>query len=251
MCGEKLKYKFKVIFIIVFTFLYLCGVNIISFSSFRGNFPQPESHKNIVENKKVYLTFDDGPSNGITAKILDILLANNVRATFFIVGSQINDRKGILKRIYTEGHGIGLHTYTHKYKTIYRNNDIFIKEMEQTATEIERVIGISPKLIRFPGGSKKRLNKGFEDKLRDLGYKIFDWNIGAGDGFNNNICSDKIFKNCIAKEEKFSRVILLLHCSAENIETVKALPSIIRYYKELGYEFNIIDDKTPEYYYKY
>lgn len=204
-----------------------------------------------AEKKRIYLTFDDGPSKGITPRILDILKANNIKATFFVVGNKISECKDIMLRINNEGHSIGLHTYTHKYKKVYSSQEAFIDEMQKTSDEIYKVLGIRPKIIRFPGGSKKHLNNEFEIKLKNLGYRIFDWNISAADGFNNNISSDKIFRNCIDKKEKFNRAVVLMHCSAENIQTVYALPSIIKHYRQCGYEFYPIDNETPEYYFKY
>jgi peptidoglycan-N-acetylglucosamine deacetylase len=246
-----LKYKPRIFILIVFTILYLGTIKTVANSKTIIKDPDASSNLNSVEKKTVYLTFDDGPSYIITPKILDILKENNVKATFFVVGSQINDRKEILKRIYEEGNSIGLHTYSHKYVTVYKSNDIFLNEMKKTADLIYSILGISPKIIRFPGGSKKHLNKVFEMRIKELGYKIYDWNISASDGFNNNIPAENIFNNCIKNKEKFSRVIITMHCAAENIETVKALPRIIQYYKKANYEFKVIDDKTPEYYFKY
>lgn len=125
-------------------------------------------------NKVIYLTFDDGPSYGVTENILNILKRYNVKATFFVVGSKISEKERILKRIYNEGHSIGLHSYTHYYKRIYLNLDVFVSEMVQTSNEIKRVIGIRPQIIRFPGGTYKHLNRSFLKELHDLNYKIYD-----------------------------------------------------------------------------
>ncbi len=83
------------------------------------------------DEKVIYLTFNDGASI-ITDKILDILKANNVKATFFLIGNQIEENKSTVKRIYDEGHEIGLHTCSHKIKKIYSSQDAFIKEMNNT-----------------------------------------------------------------------------------------------------------------------
>lgn len=69
------------------------------------------------DEKIIYLTFDDGPSV-MTDKVLDVLKENDVKATFFIIGNKIKGQEAVVKRIYTEGHSIGLHTYTHTYKNI-------------------------------------------------------------------------------------------------------------------------------------
>lgn len=246
-----MKYKPKALLLLIFTILYLIIITTIANSKIGKNLLEVKREKNSEEKKVVYLTFDDGPSYVITPKMLDILKENNVKATFFVVGSQIIEREDILRRIYKEGHSIGLHTYSHKYITVYKSNDVFINEMKRTSELINNVLGISPKIIRFPGGSKKHLNKDFDMRIKALGYKIYDWNISAADGFNNNIPAENIYNNSIKNKEKFSRAIIVLHCAAENIETVKALPRIIKYYKAANYDFKVIDEKTPEYYFKY
>ena len=122
------------------------------------------------EKKIIYLTFDDGPSI-LTDKVLDILKANNVKATFFIIGNQINGFENVIKRIHDDGHSFGLHTYTHKFKRIYSSRDAFIKEMLECRSEINKLTGISSKIIRFPGGSSKRLTNTYLNKLHSYNFK--------------------------------------------------------------------------------
>lgn len=203
------------------------------------------------DRKIVYLTFDDGPNNGITERILDILQNYNVKATFFVVGNRIAGREGILRRIHNEGHGIGLHTYTHNYKYVYANQESFINEMIETANEINRVAGISPRIIRFPGGSYKRLNNEFLEKLHRYDFKVYDWTACAGDGVYPNLSAGQILRNSTKSADKSPFVILLLHHNSNNQTTCKALPMIISYYRNAGYEFEVITNSTPEFYFKY
>lgn len=202
-------------------------------------------------NKIIYLTFDDGPSYSVTNETLDILKEKNVKATFFIVGSKIQGKEDILKRIHNEGHSIGLHTYTHKYKKIYSTEEAFVEEMDRTNEEVKKVLGIEPKLIRFPSGSKPHLNDSLLDKLHAHNYRIFDWNACLSDGLNYNAPPDKLIKEAQKVIGKSTKVILLLHCDIVNKNTCKALPRIIDFYKSQGYEFKPITDETPEYYFRY
>jgi len=202
------------------------------------------------EEKLIYLTFDDGPSYLVTNRILDILKEKKVKATFFVVGSQIKDREKILKRIYDEGQSIGLHTYSHNYNKIYSSQENFIEEMRKTADEINSIIGISPSVIRFPSGSKKRLNNNLLEKLHKNNYKVYDWNVNVYDGINPNLSAEKLFKNAIKIKNKHL-VILLMHCNSNNKKTYEALPMIIEYYKRQGYEFKTITNETPEFYFKF
>ena len=204
------------------------------------------------DEKVIYLTFDDGPSYIVTNQILDILKEKEVKASFFVVGNKIEGREDILKRMYKEGHSIGIHTYTHKYKQVYKSQDIFIKEMDDTANEVNRVLGFMPKAIRFPGGSKPFLNEELLGKLHEKDYRIYDWNASLSDGLNYNTSTDKLVREAHKVVGKaYSRVFLLLHCDQTNKSTVKALPMIIDYYKSLGYQFKIINEDTPEYYFRF
>lgn len=204
----------------------------------------------VPNGKVIYLTFDDGPSNNVTNKILDILKEKQVKATFFIVGYKIQGREDTLKRIAVEGSSIGLHTYTHNYKKIYSNENVFIDEMNRTRDEVKLVTGVSTNIIRFPAGSKPRLTKSFLDKLHGENYKIYDWNTSLSDGLDYNTSVTKLLKESTNVVKGASRIILLMHCDEFNENTCKALPQIIDLYKQKGYEFKAITEETPEYYFR-
>jgi Predicted xylanase/chitin deacetylase len=209
--------------------------------------------KNITvnnEKKIIYLTFDDGPSTVVTNKILDTLKEENIKATFFVVGSKIQGREDILKRIHAEGHTIGLHTYTHKYRQIYSSETAFIEEMGKTSEEIKKVIDIEATAIRFPSGSKKHLSVSLLEKLHEHNYKIYDWNLSLSDGIDYNTPSAKLYREATAKCINPNRIFLLAHCDQPNKNTCDALPSIIKYYKDLGYEFKPITNDTSEYHFR-
>lgn len=209
----------------------------------------PTSTANSTE-KVVYLTLDDGPSTVVTNKILDILKEENVKATFFVVGYKIEGREEIIKRMFNEGHSIGLHTYTHQYKKIYSSDNAFIDEMDKTAAEIKRVIGTEPKPIRFPSGSKNHLSRSLLEKLHAKDYKIYDWNLSVSDGLDYNTPVDKLYREATSKCINPTKVFLLAHCDQPNKNTCLALPKIIKHYKDLGYKFKPITASTPEYHFR-
>lgn len=208
-----------------------------------------EENKAVASNNKkiIYLTFDDGPSNKVTNKILDTLKENNVNGTFFLIGNQIKGKEEIVKRIYNEGNSIGIHSYTHNYKKIYSNEELFIKEMFDCRNEVKRVVGISPNIIRFPGGSSKRLSKSFLNKLHEKNLKVYDWNLDNCDGLKPKTSPEELYDRAI--EGKKKKIILLLHCGDVHENTYKALNKIIRYYKSKGYEFRTITEETAELYF--
>lgn len=202
------------------------------------------------ESKKVYLTFDDGPTYVITDKILDILKQYNVKGTFFIVGKEIKGKEKILNRIYDEGHGIGVHTYSHNNRLIYKSEEDFIKENILTAEKIKEVTGFYPGILRFPGGSCFKLTESLLEKLHNNNFKVFDWNASLEDGSNPNLNQVMLFKNALKIKGSRNSVIILMHCNYNNKNTVKALPLIIEKYKSEGYTFEPISDLTEEYHYR-
>lgn len=203
-----------------------------------------DNNQNIC--KVIYLTFDDGPAGKVTNNILDVLKENEVKGTFFLIGSQIKGQEDLVRRIYNEGHSIGLHSMTHKKNCLYCSNENFLKEMLDTQEVINSVISIKPNILRFPFGCNNntyKISQSMVDLLHENNLKIYDWNIDSGDGASPNSDPSIFIKN--SKSDK-KRVILLMHCSYLSKNSVKALPEIIKYYKDNGYEFKVIDENTPE-----
>jgi len=236
-------------FLLIFNnYIYTISKDSQAFSPLKTSF---KDSGEIEPSKYVYLTFDDGPTHVVTDALLDVLKKENVKATFFIVGKEVVGKEVILKRIYNEGHAIGLHTYSHNFKKIYRSEDEFINEMQKASNKIYEVIGSSPKIIRFPGGSSKRLNAFTLQDLHKHNFKIYDWNVNLCDGINPNLSIYQLIENSKVIKGNKNMAIILMHCNSNNKNTVKALPEIIKYYLDSGYEFKAITEATPEYYYKF
>lgn len=241
-------YKFKKYKFNLFFFIALLLIQSIYISTPKAkSINSPEEFSN--EKKVVYLTFDDGPTV-ITGKLLDTLKKYNAKATFFVVGKEIEEREDLLKRIHTEGHSIGLHTFSHNFKKIYRDEDAFLQEMLDTQKKIKEVTGISTNLIRFPGGSSKHLNSEMLEKLHKNNLKVYDWNVCIDDGINPHSPVSQLVKKSKKCNPEDDKVIILMHCNSNNINTIKALPQIIKYYRSNGYEIKPITNRTPEYYYR-
>lgn len=209
----------------------------------------------VDKNKKVaYLTFDDGPSTTTTPKILDILKENDIKATFFVLGSQIDKSekaKEILKRIADEGHSIANHTYTHDYKMLYPGRIVnvgnFIKELEKTNKSIKDVLGADweTNIIRFPGGHGSWKGTKAVDKLLDeKGYVYIEWNCLTGDSEGRKKSKAELiarFNETKEKEARNGDLVILMHDNGGKEQTVKALPEIIEQLKSEGYEFQAIN----------
>ncbi|QLY81055.1 polysaccharide deacetylase [Clostridium intestinale] len=225
----------KIKFLILFIVALLLNSNIVFAEELSKENPQ----------KIIYLTFDDGPTK-LSNDILDILKEENVKATFFVIGEQIKDNKETLIRMNNDGHSIGLHSYTHKRENLYLSKASFLSEMKKTQSEIKDLIGLETNILRFPFGCNNisyKINNSMVELLHEENLKIYDWTQDSGDGANYNLEPNKIFKNSISEKDS---IILLLHCSNKHKNTVKALPYIIKYYKEKGYTFKTIDEQTKE-----
>ncbi len=201
------------------------------------------------DEKVIYLTFDDGPSN-TTSKILDILKEENVKATFFVINTYDKYDK-VIKRAFDEGHTIGLHSYSHKYKEIYKSEEEYFNDLELINKKVKKITGTNSNIIRFPGGSsntiaKKGMMKKLIESTKEKGYIYFDWNIASND--TSFISSKRIYNKVINQLEKhnYNTNIILMHDFANNNKTVKALKDIIQYGKEKGYRFEKITEWTTQ-----
>ena len=200
--------------------------------------------------KVVYLTFDDGPSETVTPKILDILKAENVKATFFVLGNSIDsseESKNILKREVSEGHSIGNHTYSHNYSYLYPNRIInvenFMDDIEKANKSIKAVLGedFVVRAIRFPGGYMSWKDKdGINDILKEKGYYHIDWNSLSKDAEGGYKSSEQLLEEVKSSVSGREKAVILMHDNYGKEETAKALPEIIDYLKEQGYEFRTI-----------
>lgn len=198
--------------------------------------------------KVVYLTFDDGPSAN-TKKILDILDAYNVKATFFVTGNN-QAYNHLIKTAHDKGHTIALHTYCHDYKTIYSSTNAYFNDLNKVGNMVKDLIGFVPKYVRFPGGSSNTVSRKYcpgimstlSKELPARGYKYYDWNGDSTDASGNNVSVSKIVAN--ATSSKANNINILFHDSAAKSTTVQALPAIIENYRSRGYRFEAISDSS-------
>lgn len=205
--------------------------------------------KSPSDGRKVcYLTFDDGPSD-LTWKILDILDEKNVKATFFVVGETMSEKEiECLKEIVSRGHKIGLHTYRHNYKSLYRSVNSFLADYEKIYKMVVDATGIKPNIYRFPGGSYnmyvKKIRKQLIVEMQRRGFTHYDWNVSGEDAVGNPTATT-IMKNIKKDIYRFQCPVVLLHDSKINSKTVSILPKLIDNIKENGYEFDTLDKREP------
>ena len=192
--------------------------------------PVAEESSGQEEIHKVYLTFDDGPSI-YTNDILDILDSYNVKATFFVVGKEETNAEEALQRIVDEGHTLGMHSYSYKYKELYESMDSFTQDFARIRDYIYQATGVESVCYRFPGGSSNTVSEidmhDFIDYLDSQGVEYYDWNVSSGDGGSMKLSTDTLLENCTKDIDTRDTSIILLHDSAEKPTTVEALPDII------------------------
>lgn len=180
--------------------------------------------------RKVYLTFDDGPS-GNTGEILDILAEYDVKATFFVVGKEEERYQPLYKRIVEEGHTLAMHSYSHKYNEIYQSKESFVEDLTKLQEFLYDTTGVWCRYCRFPGGSSNTVSKVDMHELiayleeQDMSY--YDWNVSSGDASSAYISADAIVRNSTAKLQNFKEAIILLHDASDKDTTVEALPRLI------------------------
>ncbi|SHI68285.1 Peptidoglycan/xylan/chitin deacetylase, PgdA/CDA1 family [Geosporobacter subterraneus DSM 17957] len=206
----------------------------------------------VSQNKTAYLTFDDGPSSN-TIKILDILKKYEIKATFFVIGSETESSKKIYRRIVEEGHVIGNHTYSHNYNKIYASVENFMEDIWKLEALLEEVAGVKPKIIRFPGGSKnqassraggKGLMADLITRLQEEGYQYFDWNVTSKDASAVTPDKEIIVRSVLEGIQGKKEAIILFHDNAPKTTTVEALPEIIEALLEKGYKFEVLSETS-------
>ncbi len=180
--------------------------------------------------RKVYLTFDDGPSSN-TSRILDILADYNVKATFFVVGKEEEEYQALYKRIVEEGHTLAMHSYSHRYNEIYQSVESYSADLSKLQEFLYDITGVWCRYCRFPGGSSNTVSQVDMHELilyldeQDISY--FDWNVSSGDASSAYISPENIIRNCTAELQAYDEAIILMHDAYEKKSTVEALPGLI------------------------
>ena len=188
--------------------------------------------------KRIYLTFDDGPSNNTNA-ILDVLDEYNAKATFFVIAK--NGYEEEYNRIINDGHTLGLHSYSHVYKDVYSDEMGFKNDVNRIYDFVENVTGVTPKFYRFPGGSSNTIYKSDKNELFDyldeMNLTYVDWNVASNDSTYGGLSANQIANNVLNGVEGLDDCVILMHDANDKSSTVEALRIII---SSLQCEDNVI-----------
>ena len=185
-------------------------------------------------NKRIYLTFDDGPIPNVTEWVLEILKSEDIKATFFCIGDNIKKHPEVYKRILSEGHQTGNHTFNHLngWKTKTKS---YLGNFELCETEHLKLNTEHSFLFRPPYG---KIKPSQSKAIRQLGYKIIMWDVLSYD-FDPTISVEKCLENVISNTEQGS--IIVFHDSIKAEKKLKyALPKTIQILKDKGFIFDVI-----------
>ncbi len=186
--------------------------------------------KGTSEEKKIALTFDDGPSRQNTEEILSILKEYGIHATFFVIGENAKRDPDRVRSIHQAGHEIGNHTLTHAYLSKI-SLEKAREEIAAAEAILQEITGEKPTLFRPPGGY---YNDAVLDLVESMGYQSVLWSIDTRDW------SMPKFETIASKVEKSATsgdIILFHDLEDKRLPTPKALRIIIPYLIEQGYEF--------------
>ncbi|WP_373495606.1 polysaccharide deacetylase family protein [Aquiflexum sp.] len=179
--------------------------------------------------KKIYLTFDDGPVPGVTDFVLDELAKRDICATFFMVGDNIQKNQHLAQEVLQSGNGVGNHTMHHVngFKTSYDN---YLMEVRACQNQIQKTLSFSSRLFRPPYG--KITKKQFKSVVVD--YDVIMWDVLTGD-----FDSSQSAEHCLKKSMKYSRngSIVVFHDQQKTKDIIKrVLPDYLEFLKDSGLE---------------
>lgn len=181
--------------------------------------------------KLIALTFDDGPWATTTSQVLDVLKKNNVKATFFVVGRQVQQHPQLLKQVVAGGHALGNHSWSHQYH--FYNESAAARELDDTASLVYKISGIKTFLFRPPGGM---LNNGLAAYAQNKKHAVIMWSADSRDWrYRRN--STQALIDSVLEEAKPGGIVLLHDGGGDRSNTVQALPQLIAQLKKRGYKF--------------
>ena len=210
--------------------------------------PHEMPEKISPEGKVIYLTFDDGPCV-YTGRLLDLLSAYSVPATFFVTAadSRYYDQIG---RAYREGHSVGVHTATHDYSEIYASEEAWFEDFFTMQEIIYQQTGEYTKIFRFPGGSSNTVssfNPGIMSRLtkimNDMGYRYFDWNVSSGDAGETSDTGEIIDNITLGCQNQ--RISVVLQHDIKDY-SIAAVEQVIIWGRNNGYTFRALDMQSPD-----
>jgi peptidoglycan-N-acetylglucosamine deacetylase len=191
-------------------------------------------------SKEIALTYDDGPNDPHTLKLLDVLAKHSVRATFFMIGRYVRQRPDIARAVAQAGHAVGNHTFTHPL-FIFKSEAQTRAELLDCRSALQDAIGEHSKLFRPPFGGRRPATLRI---AHELGLETVMWNVT---GYDWNAPPAAAIERKVARRMRGGDVILLHDgehraMGADRAQTVIATDNLVRRYHDQGYEFVTVED---------
>ncbi|MBU8877987.1 polysaccharide deacetylase [Bacillus sp. FJAT-29790] len=207
---------------------------------------KPESVQEQLENKTIYLTFDDGPTM-YTNNIVDTLNAYGMQATFFMLEPNMNKYPDELLKLINDGHVPALHGVTHDVTKIYRSEKTVVEEMNKAQETLLKLTGSATNLIRTPYGSVPHMKPAYIQAVKAAGYQLWDWTVDSRDWKYKN---GEYVANVIDQLEKFPfqnrPIVILFH---DKKTTAEHLPELLDYIKSKGYDTAVLNEQLTAYHF--
>ncbi len=183
------------------------------------------------QNKAIALTFDDGPWPNMTSQVLDVLKKNMVKATFFVVGKQVEKYPQLVKQVVADGHALGNHTWSHEYH-LY-SEAAAARELDNTAKLLYKITGVKTTLFRPPAGV---LNNGLAAYAHEKNQTVVMWSVDSRDWRYYRSSTAQTLLESVLKEAKPGGIVLLHDGGGDRSTTIQALPQIIAQLRKRGYK---------------
>ena len=186
-------------------------------------------------SKQLALTYDDGPNDPDTLRLIDLLALHNVKATFFVLGKFVGQKPQIVRALVSAGHVIGNHSWDHP-RLIFASNAELRRQIERTQSAVYDACGVAPVLFRPPFGGRR---PGTLSEVRRIGLEPIMWNVTCYDW--KPTTADKVFAH--AQRQIRGGDVILMHdgdqraMGADRRHTVEATDRLIVRYRADGFEF--------------
>lgn len=195
-------------------------------------------------SKQIALTYDDGPNDPHTLRLLEVLVRHNVHATFFLIGRFVKQRPDIAREIVAAGQVVGNHTFTHPALT-FKSTAAIRNELSACEWALRDAVGEHSNLFRPPFGARR---PAVLRVAREMGLEPVMWNVT---GYDWNAPPAAVIERKVAKQMRGGDIILLHDgghkaMGADRSQTVLATEKLIERYKGDGYEFKTIPDMMLE-----
>jgi peptidoglycan/xylan/chitin deacetylase (PgdA/CDA1 family) len=232
-CGL-LVYEFSISYwwFIIPVLLYKTAI-IYGSATIQSNFYLKAYNSASTNEKKIAITFDDGPNPIYTSKILSVLSEYRAKASFFVIGKNIDGNERILNEIHNQGHLIGGHSFSHGFFIDFKSTNGFIEEINQTSDLIEKTIGKRPRLFRPPYGVT---TPNIATAVKKLKQDVIGWNVRSLDTTTDS--AEIIYNRVITQLKPGS--IVLFHDTSD--KTVEVLKQTLNFAKENGFKVVNVDE---------